>query len=85
MNTWACHAICKASIRNCHGVLGVLCGSLGLADVDWFNNRRFHGGTAPGPGHTTPANREADYYRQNVPIELVRNMRRSLHEIGAIQ
>ena len=50
---------------------------IGLADVefatltyvDWFNNRRLHGGIAPGPGYTTPANYEADYYRQNVPTE----------------
>jgi putative transposase len=40
-----------------------------LSYVDWFNNRRLHGGIAPGPGYTTPANYEADYYRQNVPAE----------------
>ena len=40
-----------------------------LTYVDWFNQRRLHGGIAPGPGYTTPANYEADYYRQNVPAE----------------
>jgi putative transposase len=40
-----------------------------LTYVDWFNNRRLHGEIAPGPGYTTPANYEADYYRQNVPTE----------------
>ncbi len=43
-----------------------------LTYVDWFNNRRLHGGITPGPGYTTPANYEADYYRQNVPTEPVR-------------
>ena len=43
-----------------------------LTYVDWFNNRRLHGGITPGPGYTTPANHEADYYRQNVPTEPVR-------------
>ncbi len=40
-----------------------------LTYVDWFNNRRLHGEITPGPGYTTPANHEADYYRQNVPAE----------------
>jgi putative transposase len=43
-----------------------------LTYVDWFNNRRLHGGITPGPGYTTPANHEADYYRQNVPTEPVK-------------
>jgi len=43
-----------------------------LTYVEWFNNRRLHGGITPGPGYTTPANFEADYYRQNVPTEPVR-------------
>jgi putative transposase len=43
-----------------------------LTYVDWFNNRRLHGGITTGPGYTTPANHEADYYRQNVPTEPVR-------------
>jgi putative transposase len=43
-----------------------------LTYVDWFNHRRLHGGITPGPGYTTPANYEADYYRQNVPTEPVR-------------
>jgi putative transposase len=43
-----------------------------LTYVDWFNNRRLHGGITPGPGYITPANHEADYYRQNVPTEPVR-------------
>lgn len=40
-----------------------------LTYVDWFNNRRLHGGIIPGPGYTTPAEFEADYYRQNVPAK----------------
>jgi putative transposase len=40
-----------------------------LTYIDWFNQRRLHGGVTPGPGYTTPANHEADYYRQNVPTE----------------
>jgi putative transposase len=40
-----------------------------LTYVDWFNQRRLHGQITPGPGYTTPANHEADYYRQNVPTE----------------
>ena len=43
-----------------------------LTYVDWFNQRRLHGGITPGPGYITPANHEADYYRQNVPTEPVR-------------
>ena len=43
----------------------------GLADVefatleyvDWFNHRRLHGEITDGPGYTTPAAHEADYYR----------------------
>lgn len=34
-----------------------------LEYVDWFNNRRLHGHITPGPGYTTPAAFEADYYR----------------------
>jgi putative transposase len=37
-----------------------------LEYVDWFNNRRLHGEITDGPGYTTPANFEADSYRQNV-------------------
>ena len=40
-----------------------------LTYVDWFNQRRLHGGITTGAGYTTPANYEADYYRQNVPTE----------------
>jgi putative transposase len=40
-----------------------------LTYVDWFNNRRLHGEIEPGPGFTTPAAFEADYYRQNVPAD----------------
>ena len=36
-----------------------------LEYVDWFNNRRLHGEIEPGPGFTTPARFEADYYRQH--------------------
>jgi len=43
-----------------------------LTYVEWFNNRRLHSGITPGPGYTTPANYEADYYRQNVPAEPAR-------------
>ncbi len=43
-----------------------------LTYVDWFNHRRLHGKIIPGPGYTTPANYEADYYRQNVPTEPVK-------------
>ncbi len=40
--------------------------------VDWFNHRRLHGTITPGPGYTTPAAHEADYYRHNHPAtELV--------------
>ena len=35
--------------------------------VDWFNHRRLHGTITPGPGYTTPAAHEADYYRQTTP------------------
>lgn len=34
-----------------------------LTYVDWFNNRRLHGQITDGPGYTTPAAFEADYYR----------------------
>jgi putative transposase len=34
-----------------------------LEYVDWFNNRRLHGEITDGPGYTTPAAFEADYYR----------------------
>jgi putative transposase len=42
-----------------------------LTYVDWFNNRRLHARTTPGAGYTTPADHEADYYRQNAPTEQV--------------
>jgi len=42
-----------------------------LTYVDWFNQRRLHGEIIPGPRYTTPAEHEADYYRQNVPTEPV--------------
>jgi transposase InsO family protein len=35
--------------------------------VDWFNHRRLHGEIIDGPGFTTPAEFEADYYRQTTP------------------
>jgi hypothetical protein len=35
--------------------------------VDWFNNRRLHGTIANDNSYTTPAAREADYYRQHTP------------------
>ncbi len=38
-----------------------------LEYVDWFNHRRLHGQITPGPGYTTPAAFESDYYRQNNP------------------
>ena len=41
-----------------------------LTYVDWFNHRRLHSEIAEGPGYTTPAAFEADYYRQNVPAEV---------------
>jgi putative transposase len=34
-----------------------------LEYVDWFNHRRLHGEITDGPGYTTPAAFEADYYR----------------------
>jgi putative transposase len=40
-----------------------------LTYVDWFNNRRLHGEIEPGPGYTTPAAFEADYYRHHVPAD----------------
>jgi len=38
-----------------------------LTYLDWFNNRRLHGQITDGPGYTTPAAFEADYYHQTVP------------------
>ena len=35
--------------------------------VDWFNHRRLHGEITDGPGYTTPAAFEDDYYRQTIP------------------
>jgi putative transposase len=35
--------------------------------VDWFNHRRLHGTITDGPGYTTPAAHEADYYRHTTP------------------
>lgn len=40
-----------------------------LTYVDWFNNRRLHGEIEPGPGFTTPADFEADHYRQTISAE----------------
>jgi putative transposase len=40
-----------------------------LEYVDWFNNRRLHGQIQPGPGYTTPAEFEADHYRQNISAD----------------
>lgn len=37
-----------------------------LEYVDWFNHRRRHGEILDGPRYTTPADHEADYYRQNL-------------------
>jgi putative transposase len=42
-----------------------------LEYVDWFNHRRLHSQITPGPGFTTPAAFEADYYRQTVPTNQV--------------
>jgi putative transposase len=38
-----------------------------MSYVDWFNHRRLHGTITDGPGYTTPAAHEADYYRQTTP------------------
>ena len=38
--------------------------------VDWFNHRRLHGEITEGPGYTTPADHEANYYRQTVTADL---------------
>jgi putative transposase len=40
-----------------------------LEYVDWFNHRRLHGEIEPGPGYTTPAEFEADHYRQPISAE----------------
>ena len=40
-----------------------------LTYVDWFNNRRLHGQIEPGPGFTTPAAFETDYYNQTISAE----------------
>ena len=44
-----------------------------LEYVDWFNHRRLHGEIVDGPGFTTPAAHEADYYRSltvpTTPVE----------------
>jgi putative transposase len=43
-----------------------------LEYVDWFNHRRLHGEIIDGPGYTTPAAFEADYYRSlTVPTDPV--------------
>lgn len=43
-----------------------------LEYVDWFNHRRLHSQITHGPGYTTPAAFEADYYRSpNVPTDPV--------------
>jgi putative transposase len=39
-----------------------------MSYVDWFNHRRLHGEITDGPGYTTPAAFEADYYRHNVAV-----------------
>jgi putative transposase len=38
--------------------------------VDWFNHRRLHGTITDGPGYTTPAAHEANYYRQTITKDL---------------
>jgi putative transposase len=40
-----------------------------LEYVDWFNHRRRHGEILDGPGYTTPAAHETDYYRQTVTAD----------------
>ena len=35
--------------------------------IDWFNHRRLHGAITDGPSYTTPAEFEADHYRQISP------------------
>lgn len=41
-----------------------------LEYVDWFNTRRLHGQITGGPGYTTPADFETDYYRsQSIPTD----------------
>ena len=37
--------------------------------VDWFNHRRLHGEITNDASYTTPAEAEANYYRQNHPAE----------------
>lgn len=37
--------------------------------VDWFNHRRLHGEINNDASYTSPAEAEADYYRQNEPTE----------------
>jgi len=47
----------------------------GIEDVEFAtptstgSQRRLHGEIEPGPGYTTPAAFEADYYRQNNPAD----------------
>ena len=38
-----------------------------MSYVDWFNQRRLHGEITDGPSYTTPAEFEADHYRQISP------------------
>jgi transposase InsO family protein len=38
-----------------------------LGHVDWFNHRRLHGETTDAAAYVTPAEFEADYYRQRTP------------------
>ena len=40
-----------------------------LTYVDWFNHRRLHGEITDGPGYTTPAEFEANYYRQTISAD----------------
>ena len=39
-----------------------------MSYVDWFNQRRLHGGITADAGYSTPAEHEANYYRQNRPV-----------------
>ena len=40
-----------------------------LGYIDWFNNRRLHGEITDDNSYTTPAEFEANYYRQETPVE----------------
>jgi putative transposase len=41
-----------------------------LTYVDWFNQRRLHGGIEEGPGYTTPAAFEAEWHQTNTRATL---------------